>query len=125
MLKLIDGLPPDVLGIEASGTVTHEDYQKLLIPAAETKMGEGPIKMLYVAGSDFAGYELEAMWEDAAFGFKHWHEFKRIAMVTENTWLRAAVTMFSPFFPSEIRLFKLEELAAAKDWIIGKESGTA
>jgi hypothetical protein len=31
--------------------------------------------------------------------------------------------MFSPFFPSEIRLFKLDERAAAEEWI--KENGTA
>jgi hypothetical protein len=123
MLKLIDGLPPDVLGIEVAGTVTHGDYRTVLIPATEAKMVQGPIKMLYVAGPDFTGYELEALWDDTAFGFKHWHQFKRIAIVTESTWLRAAITMFSPFFPSEIRLFKLDERAAAEEWI--KENGTA
>ena len=35
MLKLIEGLPPEVLGVEATGTITHEDYRKVLIPAAE------------------------------------------------------------------------------------------
>lgn len=125
MLKLIVGLPPDVLGVEASGTVTHEDYLKLLIPAAEEKLVRGPIKMLYVAGPDFTGYELEAMWDDAGFGMKHWRDFKRIAVVTESTWLRAAVTMFSPFFPSEIRLFKLDERAAAEAWIMREETRSA
>lgn len=121
MLKLIEGLPPDVLGIEATGQVTHENYRALLIPAAEAMMTKGPIKMLYVVGPDFTGYELEALWDDAAFGFKHWHQFTRIAVVTDNTWLRAAVTMFAPFFPSEVRLFKTPELPAAKDWIVRKE----
>ncbi len=27
MFQLIEGLPSDVLGIEASGKVTHEDYR--------------------------------------------------------------------------------------------------
>ncbi|MDA9436870.1 STAS/SEC14 domain-containing protein [Bradyrhizobium sp. CCBAU 51627] len=121
MLKLIEGLPPDVLGIEAAGKVTHDDYREVLIPAAEAKIVQGPIRMLYVAGSDFTGYELEALWDDAAFGFKHWHQFKRIAVVTDSAWLRAAITMFRPFFPSQIRLFRLAELAAAKDWIIRVE----
>jgi hypothetical protein len=125
MLKLIEGLPPDVLGIDASGKVTHEDYRKVLIPAAEAKMIHGPVKMLYVAGPEFSGYELEALWDDAAFGLKHWRQFSRIAMVTESAWLRAAATMFSPFFPSEIRLFKISELAAAKDWIVRKEKAGA
>jgi hypothetical protein len=121
VLKLIEGLPPDVLGIDASGKVSHEDYRKVLIPAAEARMARGPVRMLYVAGPQFTGYELEALWEDAAFGFKHWQQFTRIAVVTDTTWLRAAVTMFRPLFPSEIRLFKFPELAAAKEWVVGKE----
>jgi SpoIIAA-like len=47
-LKFIDGLPPDVLAVEAKGKVTHEDYQHTLIPKAEAMMAKGPIKMLYV-----------------------------------------------------------------------------
>ena len=125
MLKLIEDLPTEVLGVEATGTVTHEDYRKVLIPAAEAKMIHGPVKMLYVAGPEFSGYALEALWDDAAFGLKHWRQFSCIAMVTESAWLRAAVTMFSPFFPSEVRLFKISELEAAKHWIVQREKASA
>jgi hypothetical protein len=68
MFKFIEGLPQDVLAIEASGKVTHDDYRNTLIPKAEAMMAEGPIKMLYVIGKDFAGFELEALWDDGAFG---------------------------------------------------------
>ena len=122
MLKLMEGLPSDVLGIEATGTVTHTDYQKVLIPAGEAMIAKGPIKMVYVAGPAFTGYQLEALWDHGVFGIKHWHQFKRIAVVTDSTWLRAAITMFCPFFPSEIQLFKVSELAAAKEWITRKEN---
>jgi hypothetical protein len=121
MLKLIEGLPPDVLGVEATGKVTHDDYRKVLIPAAEAMMAKGPVRMLYVAGPDFSAYELEALWDDAAFGLTHWRQFTRIAVVAENTWLRAAVAMFCPFFPSQIRLFNISELGAAKAWIAGQD----
>ena len=107
MFKLIEDLPPDVLAIEATGKVTHEDYQNFLIPKAEAMMAKGPVKLLYVAGEGFDGYELEALWDDSAFGVKHWHDFTRVAVVADQTWLRAAVTMFKPFFPCEVRLFTL------------------
>jgi len=94
MLKLIEDLSPDVLSIEAAAKVRHEGYRNVLIPAAKTKMVQGPIKMLYVAGPDFTRYEFEALWDDATFGFKHWHQFKRIVMVMENAGLRAAIAMF-------------------------------
>ena len=122
MLKLMDGLPANVLGIEARDKVTHNDYQRVLIPAAEAKMANGPINMLYVTGPTFSGFELEALWDDGAFGVKHWRECRRIAVVTESAWLRAAVTMVSSFFPTEVKLFKASELAAAEVWISSPES---
>jgi hypothetical protein len=125
MLRLIEGLPADIPGVEATEKATHENYQRLLIPAAEARMAKGPINMLYVTGSTFSGYELEALWDDGAFGVKHWHEFRRIAVVTDSAWLRAAVTTFSPFFPGEIRLFKSSELAGEKAWITSLEKAGA
>jgi hypothetical protein len=111
-------MPPDVLAVEAVGKVTHEDYRTILIPKAEAMLATGPIKMIYVIGKDFSGYDLEALWDDGTFGIKHWREFKRIAVVADQAWLRAAVSMFAPFFPAEVRLFSLAELPSAKDWII-------
>jgi hypothetical protein len=125
MLKPIQGLPPDVLGVEAAGKVTHEDYRNVLIPTAEAMMGKGPIRMLYVIGQDFTGYELGALWDDGAFGIKHWRDFSRVAVVGDQGWLHAAVTVFRPFFPCPVRLFKLAELSAARAWITAAERAGA
>ena len=117
MFKFIDGLPRDVMAIEAAGKVTHEDYRTTLIPKAEAMMAKGPIRMLYVIGKEFTGFELEALWDDSAFGFRHWHDFTHIAVVTDHPWMSAMVSMFKPFFHGEVRLFRLSELPAAKGWI--------
>jgi hypothetical protein len=119
MFKIIEGLPPDVLAIEASGKVTHEDYRNTLIPKAEAMMAKGPVRMLYVIGKDFTGFELEALWDDSAFGLRHWHDFSRIAVVTDQAWMNAMVNMFKPFFHGEVRPFRLAELSDAKGWITG------
>ena len=58
MFRLIDGMPPDVLAIEATGKVTREDYHNTLIPKAEAMMAKGPIRMLYVIGEEFTGLSL-------------------------------------------------------------------
>jgi hypothetical protein len=63
------------------------------------------------------GFELEALWDDGAFGFKHWYDFSQITRVSNHARLRAAVSMFKPFFLGELRLFKLSDLPAAKDWL--------
>jgi hypothetical protein len=41
MFKFIDGLPRDVMAIEAAGKVTHEDYRNTLIAKAELMMARG------------------------------------------------------------------------------------
>jgi hypothetical protein len=125
MFKFIEGLPQDVLAIEASGKVTHDDYGNTLIPKAEAMMAKGPIKMLYVIGKDFAGFELEALWDDGAFGLRHWHDFSHIAVVTDHAWMRAMVSMFKPFFHGNVRLFGLAELPVAKDWITSANKAAA
>ncbi|MEO7085759.1 MAG: STAS/SEC14 domain-containing protein [Gemmatimonadaceae bacterium] len=117
MMRLIEGLPADVLGIEATGKVTHSDYRDVLIPRAEAMIGKGPIKMVYVIGSDVTGFELEAMWDDGMFGVKHWRDFSRVAVVTDHAWVRGAVSLFSPLFPSDVRLFAVADLPAAKTWV--------
>lgn len=117
MFQTIKGLPGNVLGIEASGKVTHEDYRDVLIPLAEAMMRQGPINMLYVLGADFSAYEPAALWDDGAFGVKHWHDFRRVAVVADAGWIRAAINVFRPIFPCEVRLFALSELDAAKEWI--------
>jgi hypothetical protein len=117
MFKFIEDVPPDVLAIEAIGEVTDQDYRDTLIPKAEAMMAHAPIKMLYVIGADFTGYKFAALWDDSLFGAKHWNDFSHIAVVADQTWLRAMVGMFRPFFPGEVRLFTLADLQAAKAWI--------
>jgi hypothetical protein len=123
MFKSIEGLPADVLAIEASGEITHQDYRDTLIPKAEAMMAKGPIKMLYVIGPDFTGFDLQALWDDSAFGFSHWHDFSQIALVTDHAWMGGLVTMFTPFFHGAVRLFRLAQLSAAKEWITAPPAG--
>jgi hypothetical protein len=51
MFRMIKGLPDNVIGIEASGQVTHEDDRNVLIPEIEALMARGPVDMLYVTSS--------------------------------------------------------------------------
>jgi hypothetical protein len=117
MFNLIEDLGPGILGIEAVGKVTHADYRDTLIPTAEAMMRNGPIKALCVIRSDLTDFALEAMWDDSKFGLKHRHDISHMALVSDHPWIRAAASLFAPFYPATIKLFKIDELAAAKAWI--------
>ena len=118
MIKFIEGMPDDVLGKEAIGKITHADYRDTLVPEVQKRLNRGVLKILYVIGPEFTGYEPMAIMDDAALGLRHWREFPFIALVTDIDWIRNAVRMFVPFFPGEIRLFSLSEKEEALSWIL-------
>ena len=119
MFTFLDDLPPNVLGVEAAGKVTHEDYRDRLIPKVEAMLAKGPIRALVVMRNEIGDYSLEAMWDDQKFGLKHWGDLTHIAMVTDHAWVRVMATLFAPLYPARMKMFGLNELDAAKAWIVG------
>ncbi len=118
MMSIIKDLPDDILGVEARGKITGEDYENTLIPAAEEKLEtHDSLKMLFILG-DMDGFDLKAMWQDTRFGLRHWTQFSHIALVTDNEWVKNMTTMFTPFFPGEVRLFESGETDMAREWVV-------
>jgi hypothetical protein len=118
MITEISDMPGDALGFTASGKVTADDYESVLIPAIEAKLEQqSKIRLLYHLDTDFSGYELAAMWDDAKIGFDHFGAWERIAVVTDVEWIRASVKIFGFAMPGEIEAFKNDEQAEAKDWL--------
>ena len=118
MIKIIQGLPDNTLGFEAGGKVTGNDYETVLIPAVEEKLKAFPkVRLLYHLGSDFTGYDMEAMWDDTKIGLKHLKAWERIAVVTDTEWIIKAVHAFGFTMPGRIRVFKNVELSDAKKWL--------
>jgi len=54
MLKIINGLPDNVLGVSGEGKITGKDYETVLIPAiAEKFKANKKLRMLYHLGVSF------------------------------------------------------------------------
>lgn len=117
MFTFIEGLPADVLAVRASGAITHEDYHDRLTPKVDAMMGHGKIKCLYVIDNDVTEFSLAAIWDDQMFGFKHWHDFSHVAIVTDVSWMRTAAALFAPIFPAKVKLYRMADLEAAKAWV--------
>jgi SpoIIAA-like len=118
MMKLIPGLPDVVVGIEASDEIEDDDYEDVLRPAVEDRLSRhAKIRLLYVLGEEYEGYDDDAVWEDAKFGTKFFTSFERIAVVTDATWVRRSVKLLGWMMPGEFRYYPLAERAAATAWI--------
>ncbi|SHJ49505.1 SpoIIAA-like [Reichenbachiella agariperforans] len=74
--------------------------------------------MLYHLKSDFTGFELSALWDDAKLGMKHLTEWERIALVSDHEMVNSFVMFFSHLVKADIKLFRDSELSQAKKWIV-------
>jgi hypothetical protein len=114
----IEGLRDGVLGFEASGKVTAEDYEKTLIPAIESAhQSHEKVRMLLVFGDDFDGYTAAAAWDDSKLGLEHPFTYERVALVTDHEAYRAGVKGFGFLLPGKFKVFGTEELADARAWV--------
>jgi hypothetical protein len=117
MIRLLSGMPPGVLGLEAIDDVEEEDYQNVIVPAVEAAIAEhGKVRLVYVLGPEFDEYEGEAVWEDLRLGARHPASFDRIAVVTDARWAGPAIKVFSVLWPGQARAFPVADLEAAKRW---------
>jgi hypothetical protein len=119
MIELItEGIKDNVVAMRAEGTVDHEDYQRVIVPAIERKIESYPkIRVLYQLGDDFTGYSAGAIWDDAKLGMHYRHSFEKAAVVTETEWIRKSLSFFRFLIPCPVRLFHNGELSQAIDWI--------
>ncbi len=117
MIRVLEGLPEHVLGVEASGTVTDDDYEKVLIPAVREKLDAvGKFRFIYVLGDEFDSWTFGAMWEDAKLGVGDLKAWEKMAVVSDKDWVKHMVKAFGWLIPGEVRVFELAELDDAKAW---------
>ena len=118
MFERIDNLPVGFVGVVASGQVTADDRLRILEPSIEGAVETaGRVRLLYVAGSDFAGYDRGGLYDDAVFGTRHFNHFDRIAFVANDGPYMRAVLAMNGLMPARLRVFGLSEIAQAREWL--------
>jgi hypothetical protein len=119
MIQLIENLPADVVGIEASGRVHADEYKSVLDPAVEAVLkSHDKVRMLYVLGNDFDGYTGGAIWEDTKLGLSDWSQWEKIALVTDHKAYADGARAFAWLMPGKLKVFAMAELAAARAWVV-------
>jgi hypothetical protein len=118
MVRKIEGLPANVVAVEAHGEVTGDDYEKVIVPAIESALKEQEkIRFLYHVGPDFTGYTAAAIWDDMKIGAHHWKAFERCAVVTDVRWISDTVRAFRFLMPCPVMVFRNDEMARATAWL--------
>ena len=118
MLRRITDMPAGKIGYEAIGEVEDDDWEQAVEPVLRREIAEGQkIRLLYLLGAEARELEGDAMTADTGFRARHATSFERVAVVSDEDWMRPALRGLSVLLPGRARGFRVSELAAAKAWL--------
>jgi hypothetical protein len=118
MLRRIDGMPPDTIGFEAGGEVEDDDWEDVAEPVLREALARGSkLRVLYLLGPGVREVEGDAVGAGAKFQARHASSFERVAVVSDEDWLRPALATLSFLLPGKAKGFRVAELADAKAWL--------
>src|SRR5208337_1159153 len=101
-----------ILGLRASGKLTDQDYQVILIPRLEALIKKhGKVRLLCFMDEEFAGVEAWAIWDDAKFFLPHKDDFEKMAIVGGPKWIELIMKIFAPLMKGEHKTFSAGQLS--------------
>ena len=119
MLRRIADMPHGTLGFEAVGEVEDDDWEDAVEPMLRQEIAAGrKVRLLYVIGAQSRGVEGDALGADTGFRARHATSFDRVAVVSDEDWMRPALRALSALLPGQARGFRVRDLADAKAWLV-------
>ena len=120
MLRAMKDMPTGTIGFEAVGEVEDDDWERAVEPVLRDEIAAGrKVRLLYVLGAQAREVDGDAMSADAGFRARHASSFERVAVVSDEDWMRPALRGLSFLLPGKAKGFRVRELPAAKSWLAG------
>ena len=118
MFEPLSDLPAGVIGFEAVGEVTPDDFKDVFVPAIDEASKAGKIRLVFVLGG--ATPASRPAWSGrrrrcAPSTSAAW---ERCALVTDIEWIEHVVGLLHWLMPGTLKLFH-RRVAAAKTWAAG------
>ncbi len=118
MLRRMTGMPAGTIGFEAIGEVEDDDWEEAVEPVLRSEMAAGrKVRLLYLLGTASSDVEADALKADSGFRARHATSFERVAVVSDEDWIRPALRALSFLLPGKAKGFRVHELAEAKTWL--------
>ncbi|WP_134087920.1 STAS/SEC14 domain-containing protein [Olivibacter sp. XZL3] len=124
MLEKIEALPPHVFGVRASGDVSGKDIIDVLLPGLEKLSSQyGEIHYLLILNTPVNDFNVNAWFQNMVTGMKHLHEWKKMAIVTDEENVHTFTDMASKLIPGVAKGFSHTDVGTAVAWLSTKPSG--
>ncbi|MEA2177640.1 MAG: hypothetical protein QOG77_937 [Solirubrobacteraceae bacterium] len=117
MLRRMNDMPAGTIGFEAVGDVEDDDWEDAVEPLLRRKTADGEkLRLLYLLGPQ-GDVEGDAMKAEAGYRARHAGAFERVAVVSDESWIKPALRAFSVLLPGKARAFAVHDLPDAKAWL--------
>jgi len=117
MITLIPEIPDNVAAFKASGSVTKEDFENLVIPCVQAKVNTfHELNFILLLDTDLDNFTAGAWFQDVLLGLKNIMEWNRAAIVTDQEGVQNFTNIFSVLMPGEVKSFPIEDLENAIFW---------
>ncbi len=116
-------MPPGTIGFEAVGEVEDDDWEETVEPVLRQEIAAGRnVRLLYLIGTAAREVEGDAMSADTGFRVRHATSYERVAVVSDEDWIRPALRALSFLLPGKAQGFRVRDLAKAKAWLTEDEA---
>jgi hypothetical protein len=120
MIELTQIPNTNIVEMEIAGSVSAEEFDRVLAELEEIITQHGSIRVLEIIGTlDTPPIPWSRFWDDIRFGFEHLGDISHAAVVADQGWIRRYVNFLDPLLKPEIKTFKLPELEVAREWLKG------
>ena len=118
MLKQMSDMPVGTVGFTAIGKVEDDDFEHAVEPVLRAEIAAGrKIRLLYLLSPEMREYEGDTLAEEMKFAARHPTQYERVAVVSDEDWMRPALSALSFLLPGHAKGFRVRELAEAKAWL--------
>ncbi|MFC0427162.1 STAS/SEC14 domain-containing protein [Chryseobacterium scophthalmum] len=117
MITILNDAPENVAAFNATGEVTREDFENLVIPYVKNKVEQfDELNYLLYLDTDLSNFTMGAWLQDALLGIKNITKWNRAAIVTDEEGVQNFTDIFSVLMPGEFKSFPKENLYNALYW---------
>lgn len=110
-----------MVGFRATGKITQEDFDKVVMPAVNDLVARtNELNYLMVIDTDLRNFTIGAWWKDALMGLKNITKWRRAAIVSGSEGIRQFTDIFSVVVPGEFKGFEPYDLESAIYWVSEK-----
>ena len=121
MMQMLSGFPRDVVAFVWHDDMSADEFRHALTdPARKGSSGKHEIRLFAKLAEDHSGEDTTSL-DDAMLGAGNWRDFGRIAIVTDETWVRHMVQFFAPFVHGPVRVFSSLQSEDARRWLMRRD----